>query len=102
MDLSILYLLNNFAASAPVLSNVVVFCAETLGYFLIILLGYFLFTHEDKRKGTREVFVVLSTALLAWILAHAIKYFYYTPRSFAALSDIHLLFPQEDNGAFPS
>ena len=102
MDIAFFHALNNFAASAPSLSAVAVFCAETLGYLLIVLLGYSLFTHEDKRRGTKEIVVMLTTALFAWILAHAIKYFYYTPRPFVALQDVEMLFPQEANGAFPS
>ena len=100
MNLSILYFLNSFAAThAP---EFFAFLAEDFGYVLILVLLYFLLTHEDRKRGTRELLVILSAAALAWILAHVIKYFYYTPRPFVALQNVNLLFPHEADGSFPS
>lgn len=102
MNTALFYAINSFAASAESISQAVVFLAEDFGYLLIVLLAYFLATHEDKRRGAREVAVMVLTATLAWLLAHAIKYIYYEPRPFAAFSDVRQLIPHEADSSFPS
>ncbi len=100
MNLTILYFLNTFAAEHyPWLFA---FLADDFGYVLLFLLIYFLLAHEDRKRGVRELTTVLSAAVLAWVVAHAIKYFYYEPRPFMALTDIHQLLPQDADSSFPS
>jgi len=102
MNVELFYFLNNLAVSSSSVSGAAVFLANDFGYLLIVLLGYFLVTHGDKKRATRELFTVICAALAALVVAHAIKYFFYTPRPFAALPDVNLIFPHEADGAFPS
>lgn len=100
INFSIFYFLNNFAdTDFPWLFA---FLANDFGYVLILALIYFLVTHEDKKRGARELIMILVVAIAAWGIAHVIKYFYYIPRPFIALSDMHQLLPQEADSAFPS
>lgn len=92
--------LNGFAADHGVLSRLVVFLANDLGFLLIGGLLVYLFTHKDKKKGVRDVVVVITAALIAWGLAHLIKYFYPHARP-SALSDTYVLLPEKDS-SFPS
>ena len=92
--------LNGFAADHGVLSRLVIFFANDLGFLLLGGLLVYLFTHKDKKKGVRDVVVVITAALIAWGLAHLIKYLYPHARP-SALSDTYVLLPEKD-ASFPS
>lgn len=102
MNEYIFRVLNNFAATYTTLDPFIVFLADNLGYLLLGAFIYFLFTHEDKKRGAREVATIILIALAAWIVASIMKHLFYTPRPFLALPDVTLLLPHEADGAFPS
>ena len=102
MNTSIFYFFYNIGQNYPALDWMFVFLAEYLPYLTVVVLLYYLFAHEDKKRGVREIATMVAIATLAWILAHAIKYFYYTPRPFVLLQGIMALFPQESDASFPS
>lgn len=97
----IFYAFNNLAGWNDLFDSFVIFCADPLGYLLLGGLMVFLFTHKDKRKGVRDVTVVMTAALLAWLIAHAIKYFYYHPRP-SEFFETYILFNPDSQQSFPS
>ncbi|OGZ44768.1 MAG: hypothetical protein A3E08_01285 [Candidatus Wildermuthbacteria bacterium RIFCSPHIGHO2_12_FULL_49_13] len=92
--------LNGFAADHGAFSQLVVFFANDLGFLLIGGLLVYLFTHKDQKKGVRDVVVVITAALVAWGLAHLIKYLYPHARP-STLADTYVLLPEKDS-SFPS
>lgn len=92
--------LNDLTVNHTVFSNIVVFFANDFGFLLLGGLLVYLFTHKDKKKGVRDVVVVITAALVAWGVAHIIKYLYPHPRP-SALSSTHALLPENDS-SFPS
>ncbi len=94
--------LNSFAGKYSWLDTLVVFSAETLAVVLLLGLVYFLFSHEHKGKGFHNVIVVLSTALLALLVALFIKYIYPYPRPFDVLDNVTKLINPNSMNSFPS
>ncbi len=92
--------LTGFAADHGALSRLVVFFANDFGFLLLGGLLVYLFTHKDKQKGVRDVVVVITAALVAWGLAHIIKYLYPHARP-SVLADTYVLLPENDS-SFPS
>lgn len=92
--------LNGFAAEHGTLSQIVVFFANDLGFLLLGGLLVYLFTHKDQKKGVRDVVVVITAALVAWGLAHLIKYLYPHARP-TMFPGTHALLPDNDS-SFPS
>ncbi|MBI5400733.1 MAG: phosphatase PAP2 family protein, partial [Candidatus Yonathbacteria bacterium] len=84
----------------PVFSNIVVFFADDFGFLLLGGLLVYLFTHKDRQKGVRDVVVVITAALVAWGLAHLIKYLYPHARP-TMLPETHALLSDNDS-SFPS
>ncbi len=102
MNTSIFYSLYDIGQNYPAIDSTLVFLAEYFPYLVVVVLFYYLFTHEDKKRGVREIATMVAIATLAWILAHVIKYFYYTPRPFVVFQEVVALFPQEADASFPS
>jgi len=94
--------LNGIAESNTTLETLVIFLADKFGLILLFGLIYYLFTHKDKKKDVRDVVVVLSAAILAWLISHVIKYIVASPRPFLALPDINQLIEHGGNDSFPS
>ncbi|TSC54609.1 MAG: Bacitracin transport permease protein BCRC [Parcubacteria group bacterium LiPW_30] len=102
MNLFIFNFLNGFAVGYPALDSTFAFMGNGFPYVAIIILGYFLLTHEDKKRGVQEVLMMVGVAILAWFLAHYFKGVFDTQRPFVAIPGVSQLFPQEADGAFPS
>jgi undecaprenyl-diphosphatase len=102
LNLFIFQYLNNSAASSDFFAQVVIFFATEFGWFLIGGLLVYLFMHKDKTKGVRDVTVVISAAILAWIAAESIKLSFPEPRPFSILQNAHALIRPEDLQTFPS
>ncbi len=100
LNYSIFVFLNNLTINHVLFSNVVVFFANDFGFLLLGGLLVYLFTHKDKKKGARDVVVVITAALVAWVLAHVIKYLYPHARP-TMLPGTHALLPDNDS-SFPS
>lgn len=94
--------LNNTAASSDISSQLVIFFATEFGWFLIGGLLVYLFMHKDRIKGVRDVTVVISAAILAWVVAESIKLSFPEPRPFSVLQNAHALIRPEDLQTFPS
>lgn len=102
LNVSSFLFLNGITNGNGTLESLVVFFADKFALILLFGLIYYLFTHEDKRRGVRDVVVVLSAAFLAWGISHVIKYIVASPRPFLVLSDISQLIEHGGNDAFPS
>jgi undecaprenyl-diphosphatase len=102
MNLEIFYFLNGLAVNYPALESLFIFLANNFGYAAFAVLIYYLFTHDDRKKGTQEVLMILAIAGIAWAAAHILKDIFHTLRPFVVLSDAKNLFPGETGGAFPS
>jgi undecaprenyl-diphosphatase len=100
MNEQIFYFFNSFAGQSWFFDKLVVFFADQLPFLLLGGLLVFLWMHEDKKKGARDLAVVVTAALVAWGLAHLIKYLYPHERP-TMLSATHALLPANDS-SFPS
>lgn len=97
---TVFHVLNGLTVSNDIFSRVIVFFADTFPWVLLSGLLVYLFNHDDKKKGVRDVAVVITAAITAWILAHVIKYVYPHARP-TLLSTTHALLPDNDS-SFPS
>ena len=94
--------INGLAGQNHILDLFFVFISNALGYFLVAGLIVFLVFHEDKKKGARDLFVVLSAAVGAYIIAKIIKTLFPHARPFEVLQNIHALSMNETGDSFPS
>lgn len=102
MNESLLLFLNSYANSSPLISQCVIFCAEYLGYVVIVgILAYGIFG-KDQKKDIRQVISIFAAAGFSWVIASLIKYFFPSPRPFEALSSIHALYLHGGMDSFPS
>ncbi|MBI2064432.1 MAG: phosphatase PAP2 family protein [Candidatus Yanofskybacteria bacterium] len=119
MNISLFQIINSWAGKNYWLDRFMIFSAEWLGYFLILLLITPLlltfFIRNDRfsswiryvllRLGYyREMLSVsLVSAILArFIFVEAIRFFYYNPRPFLVFSDVTQLVNHETASSFPS
>ncbi|MFA5841361.1 MAG: phosphatase PAP2 family protein [Candidatus Paceibacterota bacterium] len=102
MNFLIFNFLNGIAVKYPDLDRLFVFMANNLGYIAVAALVYYLFSHDERKKGMQEVAMIVAIAGLAWVAAHFLKDVFHTARPFIALSDVKNLFPGESGYAFPS
>lgn len=98
----IFHAINGIAGQNHYLDILLVFLSNWFGYLLLGGLIVFLLAHEDKRKGARDLFVVLSAALVAYIATKILKALFPQERPFEALHDINVLYQYEGNDSFPS
>ena len=117
---NIFYFFYNFANQSNALDRLIVFVAETLPYFVIILAVVFvLFNYDistfllkpgfDKFKKAildlklkwREMVLIFLSSILAWFLATVLKNVFMEPRPFLGLPDVSPLW-FETGYAFPS
>ncbi|PIT96522.1 hypothetical protein COT82_02765, partial [Candidatus Campbellbacteria bacterium CG10_big_fil_rev_8_21_14_0_10_35_52] len=84
--------LNNFASQDKLFDAIIIFLTDSFGLLLIFGLLIFLFTHKHKEDNLRNIFVILISAIIAWLISKAIKFFYFFPRPFETLDNVNLLF----------
>lgn len=103
MNQSLFSYLYGFAHRSDALDSVIVFLATDFGLIVGFLFLYFLYTHEDKRRGVRELLIVSGTAFVAWVLAHVLKYLFPYGRPDVLIDGVLPLFAH-GNGidSFPS
>ena len=94
--------LNNFASQDKLFDAIIIFLTDSFGLLLIFGLLIFLFTHKHKEDNLRNIFVILISAIIAWLISKAIKFFYFFPRPFETLDNVNLLFEYGDGDSFPS
>lgn len=99
---TIFYFLNSLAVKYPALDFLFAFLANYFGIIAVVILLYYLFTHDEWKKGVQEILMIVAVAGLAWTAAHFLKDFFHTARPFLVLSDAKNLFPGESGNAFPS
>ena len=101
MNQNIFFYLYNFAHQSVWFDALIIFLATDFALLVLFALVYFLYKHEDRKRGVKEILMVLGTGLLAWGFAHIIKYIYPMPRPDVALGVIPLFTP-DSLSAFPS
>ncbi len=102
MNENIFYVFNSFAGQNYVVDQLIIFLSNWFGYLLIALLGIFLIFHKDKKKGVRDLFVVLTAAITAYALAKIFKEIFPNPRPFEVLTDANILYEHGGGDSFPS
>lgn len=118
MNETIFRFFNNFASQSETLDALIIFSAEHLGYILIAILIIIFFAGggQSSRNGVergltsrskksflaRDIIIIIFSAILAWLIAGAIKYSFPSPRPFLTLPDINLLFEHGAHDSFPS
>ena len=101
MNTIIFQALNSLAGHNWFFDTAVNFFANQLPFLLIGGLGVFLWMHTDKKKGARDLAVVVTAAFAAWLVARGIKYFFPHDRP-STLSTTTVLFVPDDKSSFPS
>lgn len=91
----------SFAHANPALDAAIIFVARDFGFVILTALLIYLYKHEDKREGIKDLFIVLATAVAAWFIAHWAKDVFHTLRPFDADTSVISLV-SESGYAFPS
>ncbi len=101
MNTYIFQQINSWAGQNIWLDRLMIFSAHKLGYVLIVLiLGAFLI---DRNKYRDMAVVSLGSGLVARFgFVALIRYFYYHPRPFLILQEVHLLIAKDMESSFPS
>jgi len=103
----------SLAHQSPFLDWLIVFCAETFGYIMVVVAFIYLLIHIDgvfnyKQpflqliNKFKELFLVFFTSIFAWILAEILKHFIVSPRPFLYFQNLTPLFVQGGMDSFPS
>ena len=101
MNLYLFQLINSWASQNAWLDRFMVFSAEWLGYLLI--LGVILCYLKDRQKYKDMALVAFSSAIVArFIFVEIIRSFYYSPRPFLVLQNVHQLLAHDLEASFPS
>ncbi len=105
MNEIIFQFLNSFAGQNWLFDKGVNFFANQLPFLLLGGLLVFLWMHRDKeggiKKHARDLFVVVTAAFTAWLVARCIKYFFPHDRP-SVLASTTVLFVPDDLQSFPS
>lgn len=103
MNNQIFYYLYGLAHKSAVFDSLVIFLATDFALLVLFTLVYFLYKHEDRRRGLKEILIVLGAGALAWGIAYLIKNFYPMPRPDVVVQSVMPLFAH-GNGfdSFPS
>ncbi len=102
MNYQIFYSLYGMAHQSALLDSLVIFLATDFALLVAFALLYFLYKHEDRKRGIKELLIVVGSGALAWGIAHVIKYLYPMPRPDVALEGVVSLFAPNDLSSFPS
>lgn len=111
MNISIFSYLYSFTHQLTFLDGLIVFCAVELIYIMFLVAGIFIFinykffqirnTFIILRDKWKEIFSIILSPAIAWIIASSSKILIHTSRPFILLSNIQPLF-KESGYAFPS
>ena len=95
------HLINSLAGRSGWLDALMIFCAEYLWYLMV--LGVLISLVRNWRRWRDMAIVSIGSAIVARFgVAEIIRWFYYHPRPYWVLSDIHLLLAKELESSFPS
>jgi len=102
IDLQLFTLINGLTGKSRVLDLLGIFLADYLGYFLILIVLYLIFSQEDWRvRWQYLLFTVLTIILSRGLFTELARYFYDLPRPFVVL-EITPLISHAATPAFPS
>jgi len=103
MNEIILRYLYNLVHGHGWLEALTIFSSVYLGWIIVVLvLIIFFYRAQERLMAVTELIFAMSTASVAWLIAHAIKWLYPVARPLAALPDIAPLFAPSGVNAFPS
>lgn len=102
LNIQIFNFLYSFAHRSVALDSVIIFIASDFALISAFALFYFLYKHKDRRRGVKEVSVVVISAFIAWAIAHLLKDFYHVPRPDAAAGITSIIDYGRDIYSFPS
>ncbi len=102
MNETIFYAINSIAGQNGAQDQLLIFLSNWFGFVLLGGLLIFLAFHKDKRKGARDLFVVLTAAVAAYALSKIIKEIFPNPRPFEILTDANILYEHRGLDSFPS
>jgi undecaprenyl-diphosphatase len=102
MNEAIFRFLNDIVLRNELFDAVIIFFTDAFGFFLIAGLIVFIFYHKSVKTGFKHALIIFISALIAWFVAKAIKYFYFSPRPFEALDNVRLLIEHGRGDSFPS
>ncbi len=95
--------LYSFAHRNSALDSIIIFLATDFALLAAFALLYFLYNHEDRKRGTKELAIVIGSGALAWVIAHIIKDLYPMPRPDMAIQAVMPLFAHGTGiDSFPS
>jgi len=111
MNNIIFFNLYSLAHRSPFLDCVIIFCAVSLIYIMVLVAIIFII-YKYKffqlrniftilRDKWKEIFSIIFSPAIAWLVASFLKILIHTDRPYLALSNIHILF-RESGYAFPS
>lgn len=101
IDLYLFNLINGLAGRWVWLDYFAMFCADYLGYILILILVVFL--AKDYKKYWKMIFeAVIAAGLTKFIVAELIRLFWFRSRPFVALNFVPLINQSPKEAAFPS
>lgn len=101
MNEIIFHALNSLAGHSWIFDKMINFFANQLPFLMIGGLGVFLAMHKDKKKGARDLAVVLTAAFAAYLITRLIKYIFPHPRP-STVPGTTVLFVPDDAQSFPS
>lgn len=118
MDKYLFFKINSIAEQNYWLDQVMIFFADWFGYFLILLLlvpllatffvrnrisSWLRFALLEFTYYKKMLIIAFGSAVLArFVFVSLIRYFYYVPRPFVALQNVHQLIFHETTSSFPS
>ena len=105
--------LYSLAHRSSFLDWLIVFSANNFGYIMILLAVIFLIFHTDEifdyrtpflqfKNKFKEIFLVFSSSIIAWVIATILKAIISTPRPFIVFENIKPLFLHGGLDSFPS
>lgn len=102
LNQTIFYTINSVTGQNPTLDQLIIFLSNWFGYILLAWLLIFLVAHKGKKQGARDLFVVLATAVSAYIVVVILKELIVSLRPFEVLPDAHILYTHGEGDSFPS
>lgn len=100
---SLFQYLNGLAGKSLWFDTLTIFIAQYLGYWLVVAAVFFLFFCKNRNERIKILFYSAFSVFLARaVITEIIRYFYYSPRPFAASGDVYQLISHSASGSFPS
>ena len=101
MNTFIFRAINDLAGQSQWLDGIMAFSANNLGYILVGLV--FLVCYFNRNKYKEITVLSLGSAIVSrFIVVALIRHFYYNPRPFLILQNVHQLLEHDTESSFPS